>query len=400
MRIGFDTRALLGRSWFGPGTGSVFAPAGVAGYVFNIINHLTQIDGENEYVLFFNSFKQADISLIKDIINRPNVSLKTFHIPNKIFDRSARFLSWPKIDSLLGGVDVFFSPHFNITPLSDKTRHVLTIHDISFEFYPEFYPLRKRFWHWTQNVRVACQRADHVIAVSNNTKQDLISKYGLVSEKISVIYSGANIKTSQRASEHDISSVKKSYSLPNNYILYLGTLEPRKNIETIIEAFNKLKQQYANDDEVKPLHLVIGGGKGWLYQRIYKTAKQAEFKKYIHFLNYFPEKDKPALISGAKLFLFPSYYEGFGFPPLESRIFGTSVITSANSSLTEIMSNNALLVDPYNINDLTQSIRQVLLNNIAISENTLNSQKDMQNYSWNDCAEQTLNILLSAGKVV
>jgi glycosyltransferase involved in cell wall biosynthesis len=273
MKICFDIRALVGQMWFGSGTGSAIAPAGVGVYILRLLDGLTTLDENKEYILFYNSFKKPNLRLIENILQRPNVTLKSFRYPNKVLDRTARFLNWPKIDRLLGGVDVFFSPHINISPLTAQAKHIQVIHDLSFAVYPEFYSWRKRYWNWAQNVKATCARADQIIAVSESTKSDILSLYDVNETKVKVVYPGITEITqvkdfkNYKGKQTDW-SLRLTNSLPAEYILYLGTLEPRKNVESILEAYECLNRNIANAPA-----LVIAGGKGWAYKNIFRLAK-------------------------------------------------------------------------------------------------------------------------------
>lgn len=349
MVIGYDIRAIIGK----PILGSQ-APAGVAGYVVHLLRELV-IQGENhEFILFANAFKKPDLSLIEDILELPNVSLVTTRLPNKLFDHAAKFFNYPRIDSLIKKhtgkrVSIYFTPHINITPLSKDVRYALTVHDVSFDLYHSFYALRKQYWHFVQDPQKACSRADIIFTVSKHTKQDIQSTYNISPDNVHAVYPGVLFSTKRK-------ELSVAYNLPQKYILYIGTLEPRKNIEGIIEAFTIFKKQTKDTNT----HLVLGGGKGWLYSRIYKTAQKSRYKDQIHFLGYVDEADKATLIKNAEAFVFPSFYEGFGFPPLEALAQGTPVVASHVSSLPEVVSKEAILVDPYNSYDIARGIYEAL----------------------------------------
>ncbi|MCK4525681.1 MAG: glycosyltransferase family 4 protein, partial [Candidatus Andersenbacteria bacterium] len=182
-----------------------------------------------------------------------------------------------------------------------------------------------------------------------------------------------------------ILEIRKKYNLPKKYILYLGTLEPRKNIIGLIKAFEILNTKYK---------LVIAGSKGWLYEDIFKIVKNSPAKDNIIFTGFIDDKDKAALYGLADLFVYPSFYEGFGFPPLEAMAAGTPVITSNFSSLPEAVGDAAITVNPYNIDELTKAIEMVLfdekLRDILIER----GYKKVKNFSWEKCAKETLEFIL------
>ncbi len=362
---------------------------------------------EINYKLFYNAYRKVELNY--PWLALDNVYLKSYKIPNRFFFIGARYLNGPKIDKLLGGVDVYFNPHFFVAPLSRGCRKVITFHDLSFEHHPEFFSKRKRLWQkLLMNTKKEAEKADKIIAVSNSTKGDLINLYGIDSDKIKVVYSGVAkrfkplsviLKEPIRATEESCGSfsgfftgvqnykaVKKKYNLPDKFILYFGTIEPRKNIVGIIKAFELLKKD-------KSLKLVIAGAKGWLYSDIFKAAKNSKRSQDIFFTGFVDDKDKPFLYNLAELFVYPSFFEGFGFPPLEAMACGLPTIVSCNSSLPEVVGKAALMVDPANIDELAWAME------IALTDNELRKRlieagiKRAEKFSWQKCAEKTLAVL-------
>ena len=362
MRIGIDVRCLL----------EPF-PSGVAYYTKNLLSKLFEIDSANEYFLFYNSYKKENLNLIEKFKKYPNVHLKGFHYPNKFLNGSINFLHYPNIDKLIGGVDVFFAPNLQFISLSDKCKKVVTVHDISFDLYPEFLSLRRKLWHKFINPKRFIKQADKVIAVSKNTKKDVVKNYNISKEKIKVIYSGVDI---------DKNSVETGRG---KYILTISTLEPRKNIESLIQAFIKLRQQ----EKFKDYQLLIAGPKGWKADNIYKLA---EVDKNIKFLGFVSDQEKAELYKKAEVFVYPSFYEGFGFPPLEALAYQTPVIVSMNSSLPEILNDSAIYINPYDVNELTKALTEVL-GNSSLRENLVSlGQEQIKKFDWQKTAEQTLDI--------
>ncbi len=370
MNIGFDIRPIIGKPIFGSG-----APAGVTGYASDLLRELVAQGECHEFFCFSNSLKKPDISLIRDVLRKKNVHLITTRVPNKLFDPIALATNTPKIDKIIEKathsyaikssrnssrnvknmkLDFYVSPHFNIAPISRDTKHILVIHDLSFEIYPEFYGIRKQYWHKTQGIRESCKRAHVIVAVSNNTKNDIITMYGIDENKIKVIYPGIREfgKTSIKKPIED-----KTEKPPHEYFLYLGTLEPRKNIEGIIEAYSRFRNKNKEKNTCK---LLIAGGKGWKYKNIYKTTSKSKYSDDIVFEGYVNEKQKSYLIRNAVALIYPSFYEGFGLPPMEAHANNTPVITSHTSSIPEIMQHNAIYVNPYNVSDIAFAMETVL----------------------------------------
>jgi glycosyltransferase involved in cell wall biosynthesis len=203
-------------------------------------------------------------------------------------------------------------------------------------------------------------------------------------EKIKVIYQGVNEMYFDQISEAKKIEVKTKYHLPDDYIFYLGNLEPRKNVESLILAFENLKNQSAN--------LVIAGGEAWKYKKIYKIWQDSPVKKRIKFLGYVDAADKPALYSLAKIFVYPSIYEGFGLPPLESMACRTPVVSSFNSSLVEAVGSAGLLVDPNNTNELSKAMEQLITDDKLSDLFIEKGLKQVQQFRWHKTAETFINI--------
>jgi len=378
MIIGIDIR-MLARG----------ARTGVEEYAINLFSNMFCLDKSVKYKLFYNGYKKMELDY--DWLELPNVELIQFKIPNRVLDFSFRVLNYPKVDELLKGVDVFFSPHIFLSSMSKKCKTVVTFHDLSFEKYPEFYSAGKNYWHFSMSPKKQAKKADQIIAVSQSTKDDLIDLYGIEPSKIKVIYSGVDNESRIVNSESRILEVRKKYNLPEKYILYLGTLEPRKNIIGLIKAFELFKKSYKL--QATSYKLVIAGAKGWLYEDIFKAANNSSVKDDIVFTGFVEDKDKSVLYGNAELFVYPSFYEGFGFPPLEAMTYGVPVITSNFSSLPEAVGDAAIMVDPYNLDELAEAMEMVLtddkLKNFLIQKGF----ERMKKFNWKKCAEETLEVL-------
>jgi len=207
MKIGIDIRTLMDRRY-----------SGVPEHTLNLVKEILKLDQENEYKLFYNSFKDIKDNLPE--LSGRNVEIIKTNYPNKVFNYILqKILHQPKLDKLLGGVDVFLSPHINFTSLTKNCKHILVIHDLSFLRYPEFFNFKKKFWHSLINVRKLMKRADKIIAISENTKNDIMDLGGVSEDKIEVIYPGVD-KSYKVISSPDIgrTMVKKKYNLPDKFI--------------------------------------------------------------------------------------------------------------------------------------------------------------------------------------
>lgn len=392
MTIGIDIRVLARDT-----------RTGVEEYVLNLFSRLFSVDESIQYKLFYNAYHKAELKY--PWLNLPNVEVCDFRIPNRFLFINARYFGRPKIDQLLKGIDVYFNPHFFVAPLSSKVKKVITFHDLSFERHPEFFSWRKRAWQkFLMSAKKEAKKADKIIAVSQSTKQDLVSIYGIQPKKIEVIYSGVrseiqNTKVNPLRQLADggqnykskFKVIKNKYNLPEKFILYFGTIEPRKNLIGLIKAFELLNTKYKIQNT--KYKLVIAGVRGWLYHDIFKTAQKSKYSQDIIFTGFVEEKDKPFLYNLAELFVYPSFFEGFGFPPLEAMACSLPTIVSHTSSLPEMVGDAAIMIDPYNIDELAWAMEMALSNNDLRERLKEKGLKRAKEFSWQRCAEKTLEIL-------
>ncbi len=378
MKIGIDIRTLMDARY-----------SGVSEYTFNLISEILKLDNKNDYRFFYNSFG--------DCLNIPkfsgeNVKLVKYNYPNKVLNYLFfKFFNYPKIDQALEA-DLFFMPHINFIGLSSGAKSLLTIHDLSFLKYPEFFSRRKNFWHKMIDVKKLINRFDVIIAVSENTKRDIMELCEVDENKIKVIYAGVGEEYRQitnNDSEIRLIEVRNKYNLPDKFILYLGTVEPRKNVDGIIRAYSKLR---VDNRELRDYKLVIAGGRGWKSDDIYKEWERSEFKDDIKFLGYINSKDKVYLYNLASVFVYPSFYEGFGFPPLEAMACGAPVVTSYAASLPEVTGDAALMIDPYNINDIAQAMQEILTDENLRNKLVERGLEHAKKFSWGKTTREYLKI--------
>lgn len=382
MKIGIDIRSLMEPKY-----------SGVSEYAFNLLNAIFDMDKKNEYSLFYNNFSNSyqKGKFFQENRALDNVKYSRFKIPNRLFNAGLAVFNYPKIDRMLGDVDVFFSPNFLFFAFSKRCKTILTVHDLSFERCPEFYTLRGKLWHKIINTKKLCKRADCIIAVSENTKNDLMELYKIEESKIKVIYSGLGRGFKNSCDPITLARVREKYQIPQIFILHLGNIETRKNIIGIIKAFERLHFQYKIND----YSLIFAGAASYGYggKKIFEIAKRSKLREKIKFLGYVENGDKAALYQMAKIFIYPSFYEGFGFPPLEAMACGAPTITSNVSSLPEIVGDAAVMVDPYNIEDMSKAMAQILsdadLRNFLIKQ----GEKRANNFNWEKCARETLQII-------
>jgi len=379
MNIGVDARSLLEKE-----------RSGVGEYTYQFLSALFSIDKKNNYFLFYNSWKKVGSDFLSEWKKFSNVHFCEFHWPNKLLNFCLKFLRWPKIDKLImpeKKIDLFFIPNLNFVATSRDVIKIITVHDLSFELYPQFFSRKRRLWHRFVNPRKLIRSADKIISVSENTKKDLMELYKVASEKVKVVYSGV----SGNDNFSGVEVVKKKYNLPENFILFLGTLEPRKNIEGLIRAFELFKKNYQLP--VTNFQLLIVGPRGWLYKNILERMEKSPARADIKFINYINPEEKFAFYKLARLFVYPSFYEGFGFPPLEAATAGTPVIISTNSSLPEVMGEAALMVDPNNPAEMAKVMAGCLVDENMRATLIEKGKIQAEKFSWEDCARQFLSLI-------
>ncbi|MGH7929952.1 MAG: glycosyltransferase family 4 protein, partial [Candidatus Binatia bacterium] len=319
-------------------------------------------------------------------LEQQNVIIEPFRYPNKIFNGLQWLVSWPKWDRLVEA-DVFFVPNPRLLPLSAGVPMVVVAHDLSFELFPEFLTFRRKLWHKIMRPAHIMHRTRRVIAVSEHTKRDLVRLYRIPDSKIQVMYSGI-ADYMRPVPDADKERVRMAYQLPARYILFLGAHEPRKNIPGLIEAFGQVASRL-------PHGLVIAGEAGWYEEVIQEAIHKSGVAERIFLIGKVGEEDKAAMYSGADVFVYPSFYEGFGFPPLEALACGTPIITSFNASLPEIVGRWAHLIDPYDISQMAAVIQEVLEGKERVMPQT--SQEVIAAYNWHMTAAKVANILEKAG---
>ncbi len=384
MRIGIDVRCL-----------SEGRRTGVEEYTLNFLQRLFELDTRNDYILFFNSFKspQADFSWLEKY---PRVVLKKFSFPNKILNFLFWYLNWPKIDKLIGGVDIFFMPNIIFGSVSSDTKLIVTIHDLSFERYPETFSWIRRVWHMFINTKKICQRADKIIAVSESSARDIASLLQIDKNKIQTSYSGVSEKFQVLdRNNSDLVKIKEKYDLPYKFILYLGTIEPRKNITGIVRAFNLLQAEAekSGNTEIQKYKLVVAGSKGWLSEKIFAEINASKYRKDIKVINFVEDADKEFVLNLAALFVYPSFFEGFGFPPLEAMACGVPVITSNNSSLPEIVGSGGIMIDSDKPDEIYQAMKEILTKSELRDNLIAKGLAQAQKFTWTKTAEDFLKLI-------
>lgn len=373
MHIGVDIRLLArGRT------------AGIPGYTRELLNHFLSRTDNNTYQFFYNAFSKEPLPSrwLKD----PRVEIVDRKLPNRLLDFSTRMLNFPKIERFLPDSKLIFSPHFN--SLATNKPRVITFHDLSFLQFPEFFSNKQLIWHWLQGYRRQAQEANGIIAVSEFTKSDLVNLLGIESEKIRVIPLGVSEEFFSFIPNSDfVLAVKRKYQLDKPFLLYLGALEARKNVVAIIRAFEVVSKMH----EFKEFNLVLAGRPGFGFAEILKESKGSTVSNRLVFLHDVLDEERPALYGLARTFIYPSFFEGFGFPPLEAQATQTPVIGADRTSLVEVLSDSALLVDPWRVGELADAIVALETDSALRAKIVKAGSENAGKFDWDITASRTLD---------
>ncbi len=287
--------------------------------------------------------------------------------------------------------DVFFSPSHYVPPFCPVPR-VCSIMDVGYlEFSGQFrkydYWQLKLWSAWSINV------SKYIMTISQASQEDIVRHYPSSKEKIVVTYPGYDSLEAEKISFSAVEAVKKRYSIVKDYILYLGTLKPNKNLEGLISAWGKIVNKYPN------FQLVIAGKKGWLYESIFKKVGELGLKERVVFTDFVIEKDKAPLIRGARLFVLPSFWEGFGLDVLTAYNLGVAVVASDVGSLPEVVGDAGILVGPNDINSIASGIDKVLDMKPSEYDKLISKGREqLKKFSWDKAARKTLEVLKKSAR--
>jgi glycosyltransferase involved in cell wall biosynthesis len=319
---------------------------------------LLAADTQRNYILH-GWAPDIDRATIESFI-QPNVRLSIAQLPGTIKRLYWNYLQFPPLNTLIGHFDIFHSAEPLLPPLG-KNRAIVSYNDSAYYKFPQFYD-GSTAKKWDHLYRRSLLKADAIIVLSENTRNDLMEMMDLPLQRIHIIRPPTDPLFFDSPSPQNEQHVREKFSLPEQFILFVGTLEPRKNISMLVKAFEMFL-----DPQNRSVSLVIVGRRGWLYEDILKTIHSSRAQKNIQLLDYVSDTDLATIYRLASMFVFPSLYEGHGYPVVEAMASGTPVITSNNSSLREIGAGAALLVDPENVTDICEAIQQ-LYHNISLRE--------------------------------
>lgn len=363
MRIGIDCRCLNGEK------------TGIGYYTYHLINNLIRLEKNGEFYLYSNRYLEFPLEAGNI---RKNAGSR---FPGNLWLQTVLPLLLYKHE-----INVFHAPLF-IVPLACSIPRVVTVHDLTSYIFPE-----KSTWQNRNILRyllpTSIKAADAVIAISENTKQDIVNYLGTSPEKISVIPLAAPDTCRQIHDREELNRIRAKYKLPEKYILFVGTIEPRKNLERLITAY----KQVLNHRKDLPHRLVMVGKLGWLYEDIFRVYHESGLKDKIQFLGYVDQEDMSHIYNGADLFVYPSLYEGFGLPVLEAMSCGIPVITSNVSALPEVAGDSCHLVNPLCVEELAYAI-ELLLGSPTLQEQMSRAGlARSRDFSWRKTAAEHLKL--------
>jgi glycosyltransferase involved in cell wall biosynthesis len=281
-----------------------------------------------------------------------------------------------------------------VAPVLSPCPTVITVLDLSFLRFPQAFKGPNRLY-LTRMTRISARRARAVIAISESTRQDVISLLGVPAERVHCVYCGVDPSFCPLPAP-DVEVFRREKELPERFILFLSTIEPRKNVVTLVDAFAELVA--LAPDVMAGVCLVIAGGRGWLADPVYARVEELGMQDRIRFTGYVPEGDKRLWYNAATCFCYPSLYEGFGLPPLEAMACGVPVITSNASSLPEVVGDAGLTVAPRDTAALAEALHRVLSDSALHAEMAGKSLARAQRFSWTETARQTAQIYRLVGE--
>lgn len=349
---------------------------GTENYSYQILKAIVNIDCQDELWAYYRTEGEVPLESARMAVQRHPISQKRMWTQYGLARKT-----W------IDPIDVLFVPAHVVPFLRKPTVPVVvTIHDLRTEFLPQHDSLLQKIYLNQYVEQIRAKIATHIIAVSEATKQDIIQRLRVPANKITVVYEGVDqqrFNYAVREQANSLDQIRQKYDLPTEYLLFVGTLQPRKNLVRLIEAFQKVLSQHAG------LQLVLAGKQGWMADKIYQTPSKLGITNQVRFLDYVDDADLPMLYAAAQALVFPSLYEGFGLPILEAFGVGTPVLTSNIASMPEVGGDHAVYVDPRSVESIANGINTVLQVNLDLD--LLNQH--LAQFTWEQAGRKTYQIL-------
>ncbi len=371
MRIGIDATALPPN------------PVGAGNYIIQLVRALAALETEHQFTIFA---QQSGRELIGDLPQHVHWVV----VPNL---RPAVRLLWEQVRLPVlvkrSAVDLLHSLHYT-RPAILPCASVVTFHDMTFFLFPELHTRAKRIF-FPFAIRQSARHADALVAISENTRRDAMRILGIPPDRIFTTPLGISEDFHPIEDQTLLEDGRQRYQLPAEFILYVGLIEPRKNIPLLLKAYARLVSQG------DPPPLVLVGRLGWMYEQVFQLVEQLKLKDRVHFKGYIPAQNLPIVYNLAQLFVYPSTYEGFGFPPLEAMACGTPVITTAISAMLDNVGDAGLLIPPQDETALTQAIQTLLSDHSLRDHLSIAGRLRAAEFTWKRTAMETLKVYQLVG---
>lgn len=357
-----------------------YRAAGINRVLQHLLRELPRVPGDEQYVVY-----APDGPENRTLLRAPRMRAHLTRLP---VGRPVVRIGWEQmvlpLALLESRADLLHALGF-VSPFAWRGPTVVTVYDLSFLRFPEAFNRGNRFYLSTFTPP-SLRRADRVITISEHTRKDVIELCGVAPERVTPILLAADERFKPSTPEA-VRAFRKTMSLPERFVLYLGTLEPRKNVERLVRAYAALRKQ-GSEDHI----LVLAGPRGWQYEPIFTLIKELGLENYVRFPGFVSSQDQPLWYSSATVFAFPSLYEGFGLPLLEAMACGTPVVASSASSLPEVVGDAGLVVDPTDVEGLGSALRELLENEQRRLALAAAGLERAATFSWHRMATETVQV--------
>jgi glycosyltransferase involved in cell wall biosynthesis len=340
---------------------------GIGTYVRNLLRHLARLDDYTEYIVLCRDEDRAFAAELGENFRA---------VPERSGGYSVREQLAVPLDLRRERADLFHAPHY-VLPLLTPCRSVVTIHDCIHLRFPQYLPNRLGYAYARTSMWFATHRSARVLTVSEASKRDILEYFDVPESKITVIHNAIDERFSEEPPADEVMRVRERYQLNDPFILYAGNIKPHKNLERLIEAFHIIRK-----GELEFVKLLIIGDEISKYAALRRTVHRYKLHKHVRFFGFVPDATLAILYRLARVFVFPSLYEGFGLPPLEAMASGTPVITSNVSSLPEVAGDAAMLIDPYETDAIAGAMRRVLMDDRLRDDMRERGLARVREFSW------------------
>jgi glycosyltransferase involved in cell wall biosynthesis len=357
-----------------------YRSAGVNRVIHHLLAELPRVPGREQYIVYA---PRSDLN--RRLLSSARYRRRLTRLP---VERPPVRIGWEQtvlpVELVRERADLLHALGF-VSPIAWRGKTVVTVYDLSFMRFPEVYNRPNRVYLNTFTPP-SLRRADRVITISEDARRDVIELCGVPPERVTPILLAADDRF-QPASPDQIAAFRARHGLPERFVLYLGTLQPRKNIETLVRAYAQLRNEGSDDHA-----LVIAGGRGWQFDSIFDLIRELGIEAFVHLPGFVPDDDQPLWYSSATVFAFPSRYEGFGLPLLEAMACGAPVVSSSASSLPEVVGDAGLLVDPSDVEGWCSALRQLLEDEPRRAALAAAGRTRAQGFSWRRMAAETVQV--------